>query len=146
MTAPMTDAELAEAEKLCEHATPGPWRWGDWRTTFGLIESEFRLTLEHNKTHGADPSPVHRNRGDGCLLVMHADEPPSTADATFIAAARALVPRLLAELARLKAAESSMRPTYAAAVRWYQSDDHDQQAFHDLTNAIASSLAKGPYR
>jgi predicted nuclease with TOPRIM domain len=26
MTPPLTDAELAAAEKLCEAATPGPWR------------------------------------------------------------------------------------------------------------------------
>jgi hypothetical protein len=102
--APISDARLLEIETLCEAATPGPWRWGDWRTDFGLLESEFRLTLEHNPTHGAAPDPVQRDRRDDavCRRVLAAeDEIANPADATFIAASRSVVPELIAEVKRL---------------------------------------------
>lgn len=101
MTAPL---DLPALRALAEAATPGPWRWGDWRTTFGLLESEFRATLERNLTHPGEPGPVRRNRGDGCTRVMDVEDEIRPEDAAFIAAASPDV--ILALIARVEAAEA----------------------------------------
>jgi hypothetical protein len=102
--APISDVRLREIEVMCEAATPGPWRWGDWRTDFGLLESEFRLTLEHNPTHGAAPDQVARNHNEtGCRRILEVqDEIDNPADAMFIAASRSIIPELLSEIRDLR--------------------------------------------
>jgi hypothetical protein len=83
----LTERELEEAEALCAAATPGPW-------------TKFRL----------NPRPSPRHRAFLCTLfvrgqwLFHRVTDPGLleADADFIAAARGLVPRLLAEVRRLR--------------------------------------------
>jgi hypothetical protein len=88
----------AEAEDDERNATPGPWRWGDWRATFGLMESDFRLTLEHNTTHGATTERVPRNRGDGCTRVLSVEEEIEPGDALAISRMRNRNPQVASML------------------------------------------------
>lgn len=78
----MTDEELAEARALCEAATPGPWRIGTCQS--GKV-CWCRIVL------GPD--------AESCIV---SDGSAGVSDARFIAAARSLVPRLLAEVDRLR--------------------------------------------
>lgn len=110
----MTPDQLAKLRALAQGATPGPWRWGDWRTTFGLLESEFRLTLERNLTYGAATECVPRNRGDGCHLVLQVQDEIDPNNATFIAAASPDV--VLALLDALEDNASASGPAYSGSI------------------------------
>lgn len=83
--APFTDEQIAEALKLCDAATPGPWHPSVWIETDG---NEWRATgpghEENAHDYGSEP---------GCP-----DEQAAQRDAAFIAAARTLLPAALREL------------------------------------------------
>lgn len=76
----LTDDEIAEIGRRCDAATPGPWR--------SYIEGREQMS-------GSD---FIQTAGEDIYLsgATHADQ-------DFIAAARTDVPRLLAEILRLKA-------------------------------------------
>lgn len=84
--APVTDAEIAEVERLDREATPGPWR----------VSTE--------------PHEERPRTNEVCDLVnntwviTNADLHPFKADAAFIARARSLLPRLAADIRRTRAA------------------------------------------
>lgn len=78
MSEPLTEQELAEMEARVRNASPGPWTRddGDW-------------------------SPNHMVDADG-EVVVYDEGAPGTQDAAFIAAARTDLPRLIAEVRRLR--------------------------------------------
>ena len=41
--------------RTARNATPGPWRWGDWRARPGTLEQN-RTRLERSPAHGAFPT------------------------------------------------------------------------------------------
>lgn len=67
---------LEEIEKLCEEATPGPWELDEYQL--------FSTTV--------DPMRIN---GDGLVMNMPGINKPNEHDAKFIAASRALIPKLL---------------------------------------------------
>lgn len=113
----MADAKLdiTAARAICEAATPGPWRWGDWRAEFGLIESEFRLTLERNRLHGSAAHAVRRDRDDDCVRVLKVEDEIAPSDAAFISAAREGWTVALDECERLRAEVAKFREQLAIA-------------------------------
>ena len=88
---PLTPEEIAEAERLCQEATPGPW---DER-------------IKREKTHiwmGTSKKPIV----DVCGLYGK----ESDANAAFIASARSLIPRLLAQVKALTAERVDVAPGF----------------------------------
>ena len=105
----MTDERLAELERLCAAATPGPWAWGPHNS-----DEEYPPNLQ-----GYPTEPDIRDGGGKDVPVfawpevMYAGEyegeyfiDVELPDAAFIAAARAALPELLAEVRRLRAEQS----------------------------------------
>jgi hypothetical protein len=86
---PLTDDELVELERLTSAATPGPWT--------ANIEEE--APIGGSSMIGLDGVP-----GDfpPDMYVFHEREIAPAADIKFIAAARNYMPRLIAELRRLR--------------------------------------------
>lgn len=87
-----------DLDEKARFATQGPWRWGNWSTIFGELETEPRLTLEANPIAGANDDCVVRHSGDGPLLVLRIEYAGKTDDAAYIAAVypqaiRALITR-----------------------------------------------------
>jgi hypothetical protein len=88
----MTDDRLAELERLCAAATPGPWE----------VDADRRLALgvaSVRCVHGTRPTVAHV---DAHLREM--DEA-----AAFVAAARTAVPELIAEVRRLRAEAADLK-------------------------------------
>jgi hypothetical protein len=86
---PVTDDELAELERLTAAATPGPWT--------ANIEEE--APIGGHSMISLDGLP-----GD-CppdMYVLHDRQIAPSADIKFIAAARNYMPRLIAELRRVR--------------------------------------------
>lgn len=91
---PLSDAELADIETRVQAASPGPWRsWIEGRDHFGgdsvvsTANGEFYFYV---RTYLEDrPTEEHRQQ--------------SAADQDFIAHARDDIPRLIAEIRRLRA-------------------------------------------
>ena len=85
---PLTDEELAEFEALTAAATPGPW--------IANIEEEAPI--------GGESMISIRAPGDfpPDMYVYHDGGTAPAADLKFIAAARNYVPRLIAEVRRLR--------------------------------------------
>jgi hypothetical protein len=86
MTERPTDAQLQEWQALADAATPGTWG-----------KEYSAVTANERITHIAHADPM----GNG------------EADAAFIAAARAAVPALLAEVQRLRAQNTALRDVLA---------------------------------
>jgi hypothetical protein len=81
----MTNDELAEARRLCDAATPGPWNKcyaPDTNTPAAVSDRDFEYIAR------TDIFSIHSD--DSCI-----------ANAAFIAAARSLIPALLAHVERL---------------------------------------------
>ncbi len=85
----ITDDELAEWQRLCDAATPGPWRL-DGRHDYD-DGSEFGIDM------------IVANNGEPVVIADSGVYPPHGQDAEFIAAARSAIPRLLEEVRRLRA-------------------------------------------
>jgi uncharacterized protein (TIGR02996 family) len=109
----MNDERLAELERLCEVAQPGPWevRDSDRHPAFFTCPSGIRDWPEGGLSwsilaDGGDPSPAvngwavlfGESGGDSGGIV------PTHADLDFVAAARTAVPELVAEVRRLRTA------------------------------------------
>ena len=84
-------ARLDEDEQAARAATPGPWRWGDWSTTFGTVEQR-RRTLEHAPERGPFPAVATRDSSSRQVLPsledsleMAGDREPYEANAAHIA-------------------------------------------------------------
>lgn len=93
--------DLEAAKRLCEQATPGPWRWSDWSARFGDVEDgERMLTLTGNDDRPVEPQ-VAKRTGSGRHVLTLEERIDHEADAAFIAASRQLVPALIAEVRRL---------------------------------------------
>jgi hypothetical protein len=100
---PITDAELAAWSAICAAATPGPW----------YVEIE-------------DSHPLYRRRGwlrrvgpiglrfDGNMLDVRVDD----LDVALVLAARLALPRLIAEVKRLRADIAELEALYANANHW----------------------------
>ena len=86
---PLTDDELGELERLTSAATPGPWT--------ANIEDE--APIGGDSMIGLDGLP-----GDypPDMYVFHDRQIAPSTDIKFIAAARNYMPRLIAELRRLR--------------------------------------------
>lgn len=96
----MTDAELAELERLCEVATPGPWEWEAGMFT-GAAGRPYNLQVRVASPWGEGELHPH------VLLKTVNGWEPKDSDAAFIAAARTAVPALIAEVRRLRDALES---------------------------------------
>lgn len=123
----MTDTELQEIRDRCEKAAPGPWKWEGENGPVYLCNDHdqngnpegFILSCEYNfgvdglwmvyGEYGPDgtwtigdpsrlPEIVRRNG----LERRVGDDRPSLVNADFIAHARADIPKLLAEVERLR--------------------------------------------
>ena len=99
MTKPMTEQELNEARALEQAATPGPWEVaGPW--------PKLSVYVDNDPDDSMAPIEV-------CETWANYGVPPSDrarADAAFIAASRTLVPRLIAEVDRLRAELGHVEP------------------------------------
>lgn len=91
----MTESELAALEHLCDHATPGPW-----------TANHHGMTVAFDK--GAQWF-IERNAGETVCQINGAavlrPRPWVDGDARFIAATREAIPRLIAEIRRLRLVE-----------------------------------------
>lgn len=72
--------------------TPGPWRWGNWKTPFDEIESGEMRWLEHCPELGNEPGI--RRREHCTILIMMADDVPCEEDRRAIAEVPALIEAL----------------------------------------------------
>jgi hypothetical protein len=91
---PVSDAELAAIEARVQAASPGPWRsWIEGRDHYGgddVVSTASGEFYFYVRTYLED-RPIEENRRQ------------STADQDFIAHARDDLPRLIAEVRRLRA-------------------------------------------
>jgi hypothetical protein len=89
MSEPLSDQELAELERLTAAATPAPW--------VAHIEAE-------EPTGGGSMIGLDGLAGDfpPDMYVLHDRKTAPSADIKFVAAARNYMPRLLAEVRRLR--------------------------------------------
>ncbi|GAA1977209.1 hypothetical protein [Kitasatospora viridis] len=121
MAQPLTDEQLTAIAARAEGATPGPW-------TPDEDESVWRLHGTHPRIPGMKWQILKAAKQG----TPYAEYWPNPADAEFIAAARADVPALLAEVHRLRAERDGARTQVAAA-----------QAYADelTTSAISPRIA-----
>lgn len=112
----MTEEELTAIEERANAATPGPWRWSNWLTTFGHIEegdpSQWR-TLE--TFEGGETPRVHLREHDPKSILTVEDPVEHDGNRRFIAHARTDVPALVAEVRRLRRWKEEYR---VAALEW----------------------------
>lgn len=93
----MTDARLAELERLASMATPPPWKWQDWYHYGDPDKGPNPQTL-------VGPLRPPGEYGPANVRIVSFEEPPENpADAAFIPAAREALPELLQEVRRLRA-------------------------------------------
>lgn len=89
MHSELTDEDLSAIEARCNDATPGPWT--------SMIEGRDHISGDSFIMVGSGSA----RKED--MYITVGGNPASVADQDFIAAARQDVPRLLAELRRLRA-------------------------------------------
>jgi len=107
----ITDAELAEWERLANEATAGPWYFNGYSAIFsGPLSNEYdriEREIEAKYGDGAPTSAFAALPETQCAYVPVVGGDTGTAqgmkDAAFIAAAREALPRLVAEVRRLRA-------------------------------------------
>lgn len=121
----LSPSDLLAAKELCERATPGPWRWGE----FGKERS------------GVPEKMMNLYSGDERVVPVIWLEPSSGwstlhDNTEFIARARSLVPALLEEVERLRAYEARVE----VAFRWI-----DYWGGSDQSRADADMIACGEY-
>jgi hypothetical protein len=86
----VTDAEIEELRRLCDQATPAPWR-----------------SMVQGRDHSAGDSFIMIGRDDDRdedMYVSRDSGPASNSDLDFIAAARNYLPRLIDEIVELRRA------------------------------------------
>lgn len=97
----MNEQELAELQKACDSATPGPWTAHDYRSDpsqedwFGVIKGAFDID---GKAHSI-----------GQFKFSSLPSGENWANANFIALARNALPTLLAMVRELKERETKLR-------------------------------------
>jgi hypothetical protein len=121
MSEPLTDDELAAAKALVDAATPGPWSAANGKGS-ACVRTEDRATS------CAIYLNVRTCEVDECVERWHRD-------AAFIAASRTLVPRLLAEIARLRVQNAALRNSVYDLGELYESE---RAAFHVTDDEIAA--------
>lgn len=107
----MTDTTTEAVQALLESVTPGPWAWEESHPTNACAEVTaeivggwpFALATLYGSSEEV-PSPTEPDEPWG-------DHPIRRANARFIAAARDLVPALLADRDRLATAHAQMQQT-----------------------------------
>jgi hypothetical protein len=112
----VTDADLAEWERLCREATPEPWRVGKplWRCLQNPMparEADRVYTRSgwsdcHAAVYRDDPAGDYRREDADLVAGMWDYEEGGIlhpANSAFIAAARTALPALIAEVRRLRA-------------------------------------------
>jgi hypothetical protein len=119
----LSDERLAEIEKRCAAATPGPWAWrqlGEWHL---VRDAGPRLvvlsTVWQQSTAHDDYDPPGSS-----VLAVRVDDPaprlvplmPDHPDAALVAGARDDMPLLLAEVRRLRAVGRELRGHVRALV------------------------------
>ena len=90
---PVTDAELDELRRLCDRATPGPWR--------AMVEG---------RDHTSGDSFIMIGREDDRdedIYVSRDSGPAAPGDLDFIAAARNYMPRLLEEIRKVRSSDDT---------------------------------------
>ena len=99
MTNPLTESDLSEIEARCEAATSGPWKMSPASAVSNKPASVTALRMVRG--HKRD----RLETGTVCEITDRAGrfDDQLDADAHFIAAAREDVPRLVAEVRRLRA-------------------------------------------
>lgn len=108
--APITDAELQEWQRLHEQATPGPWEYRDSRTNpedytqpNGVLDSPAGgvnwSILGGNPDEPSEGWALLHGQAGGVLGTME----PAMSDVRVVIAARNALPRLIAEVRRLRA-------------------------------------------
>jgi hypothetical protein len=100
----MTEEDLQKARFLCDHSSPGPWRISPSRT--GVI----------------GPMPE-------CIWIASINNITPVLDVEFIAASRALIPRLLDEI-------EQMKPIYEAAQCWGWWNGKNLEAAEELLGLL----------
>ena len=103
MDVPISDVELYAWGTLCDDATPGPWF--DTDQPDGVLRVSF-----YPLVGGTVPFPPVADRADHAYATWaefpgdaESYEWPDWRNAAFIAAARSAMPRLIAEVRRLRA-------------------------------------------
>lgn len=125
-TPPLTDQELLEIEKRCSAATPGPWypRATDDEVFsnalyVGLRPGEPDIdSLHHDNRPGLFPGHKRQEPPENVVAITLLQHPLLAEvgdglwdeNTLFIAHARDDVPRLIAEIRRLKAVLASLQP------------------------------------
>ena len=103
-----TDAELQGIRERCQAATPGPWVWVNTEAaSLAEVNPDRLVHWDPSRLTEVDGIPVFLGQED-VLAVESFDGAESalfvgTADAAFIAHAREDIPKLLAEVDRLRA-------------------------------------------
>ena len=96
--------KLDELKSLCEEATPGPWRWSQ---QIGVYEAD-EIGVYIPYTDGS------KGRGSWKAIIKTDSRvyPPSDADASFIIAAREMLPKLIKVAEAAKAACKDLPARY----------------------------------
>lgn len=104
-TGPMTDAELAAIQARCDRASIGPWFFNSYNRVCSAPLSSEHSRLESERRDWDDDALDAAEWPEVTIAwipATHGDTGDNPGDAEFIAEAREDVPRLLAEIARLK--------------------------------------------
>ena len=108
--APITDAELAEWERLCEAATPGPWFYDSYSTIHSVTSVK-----EYDRIEGTfpkSPDAVTDKQWDSlpetevCAVPVQGGDTATeqgNLDAKFIEKTHTVLPRAVAEIRELRA-------------------------------------------
>lgn len=102
-TPPLTLAEEAAIRERCEKATPGPWL---------AYQSIVRVRCNRKDIRGMKGAPVLLRAGQGIDLKL--PDKDIFANVAFAAHARTDIPRLLAELDRLRAENARLTASLPA--------------------------------
>jgi hypothetical protein len=101
----VNDERIAEIEKLCENATPGPWE--AWRAQAG----ESPISDDSVDAVWSSASSPHRR-----VAMQHHRFSEAMLDMEFIAMARSAVPELLAELRREREKNAALETLIACLI------------------------------
>jgi hypothetical protein len=133
-TPALSDAEIDEIEQRAAKATQGPWRWGCWETNFGSYEpAELteRNTLEYLPTMLQFSGGVRRAEDEPVRIVCaERGEGPEFDDRVFIACAREDVPKLIAEVRRLRAEATAAETHGAEREAWQPIETAPKEGTH----------------